>query len=216
MSDRTFLAYGRDKHGNTTREVGVDYDHATEIDERNGWHDDKNAPVTRSLETVTEEEKMQADWAVTLIECQLEFTRNFPALTQNVLDRVAARLQVGSPEPDIAELGVRAIREIFFFIFDKVRLCRSEGYKKFLRRMFMAVWNIDSTLLLGADGMPMSLEQIGKLPFVQCTKCNLSYVAQDFQKLFNFRSRLQKSDSAKNNYRKAREAYVAREKKKKK
>jgi hypothetical protein len=72
-----------------------------------------------------------------------------------------------------------------------------------LRRFVAVCWLLKSNEMRGEDGKPMSLQALSKQPQIDCTRCALSLMAQDFGNKFGFHARVQKRVSAKENYAKA-------------
>jgi hypothetical protein len=69
-----------------------------------------------------------------------------------------------------------------------------------MRRFVAIAWMLHSEMLVGEDDEPLTLEQLGKLPQIDCTKVTLSLIAKSFGEQTKFHSRVQKRKSSKENY----------------
>jgi hypothetical protein len=69
-----------------------------------------------------------------------------------------------------------------------------------MRRFVAIAWLLHSEMLVGNDGKPLTLDQLGKIPQLDCTKCALSLLAKRFADQFNFHARIQKKKGSKPNY----------------
>jgi hypothetical protein len=77
----------------------------------------------------------------------------------------------------------------------------NEGSLRTAMRRFVAVaWMLHSEMLTGESEEPLTLDQLGKLPQLDCTKVTLSLSAKRFGDSFGFHSRMQKRKSCKENY----------------
>lgn len=71
-------------------------------------------------------------------------------------------------------------------------------------RKFIAVaWLLHSEMLVGENGQPMTLEQLGRVPQLNCTRCALSLKAKGFSERTGFHSRIQKRLEGRQNYSKS-------------
>jgi len=110
--------------------------------------------------------------------------------------------RVTQPQAElIAAMSARGVREVFDFCLR----CRRNGFGKenlqFAVRRFVAVaWLLHSEMMRGADGKILTLEQLSKLPQLDCTKVALSLNAQRFAEQFRFHARVQKRAGTKENY----------------
>ncbi|MEY2499824.1 MAG: hypothetical protein QOI07_158 [Verrucomicrobiota bacterium] len=69
-----------------------------------------------------------------------------------------------------------------------------------MRRFVAVAWLLHSEMLVGNDGKPLSLDQLGKIPQLDCTKCALSLLAKRFADQFHYHARVQKRKGSKPNY----------------
>jgi hypothetical protein len=69
-----------------------------------------------------------------------------------------------------------------------------------MRRFVAIAWLLHSEMLTGEDDDPLTLDQLGKLPQLDCTKVTLSLVAKKFGDSFGFHGRVQKRQDTKPNY----------------
>jgi hypothetical protein len=69
-----------------------------------------------------------------------------------------------------------------------------------MRRFVAIAWLLHSELLVGELGEPLTLDLLGKLPQLDCTRCALSLLAKGFADRHNFQARVQKRKSSKPNY----------------
>ena len=109
----------------------------------------------------------------------------------------------------VAQITSHGVREIFSFCFGDY-IMDEDGARTVIRRFFAVAWLLHSEMLLTpnkrTDGrnVPATLDFLGKLPQLNCTRCNLSVLAQKFGGLFaGFRTRVQKRDTSKPNYAKS-------------
>jgi hypothetical protein len=82
----------------------------------------------------------------------------------------------------------------------KTRPLDSQTLQIAMRRFVAVAWMLHSEMLEGEDDEPLTLEQLGKLPQLDCTKVTLSLVAKKFGDSFGFHSRVQKRVTSKGNY----------------
>ena len=78
-----------------------------------------------------------------------------------------------------------------------------KGLQLAARRFVSVAWLLHSDFLLDADGKSMTLDRLSNLPQLDCTKCALSILAQNFGKQFNYHARVQKRAGSKSNYAKS-------------
>jgi hypothetical protein len=69
-----------------------------------------------------------------------------------------------------------------------------------MRRFVAVAWMLHSEMLTGEDDQPLTLEKLGKIPQLGCSKVTLSLQAQRFADRFGFHARVQKRQSSKGNY----------------
>jgi hypothetical protein len=108
----------------------------------------------------------------------------------------------------IAQIAERGISAVMKFCLDNLLptpslplRCVTPSRLQVSMRKFVAVaWLLDSSVLVGDDGKPLTLDQLGKLPQLDCTRCALSLMAKKFGDQFKFRARVQKRASSKPNY----------------
>lgn len=119
----------------------------------------------------------------------------------------------GEINPEQIELLIkvasRGLYELFHFCFAGRKL-NQKGLQIAMRRFVAVAWLLHSEMLQGAeldaDGKPtgaltpLSLEQLGDIPQLDCTKVALSLLAKRFGELFNFHARVQKRMTSKVNY----------------
>lgn len=96
-------------------------------------------------------------------------------------------------------IATRGLTELFMFCFHGQTLDR-KGMRTAIRRFISVAWMLKSEELVGANGKPLSLDKLSKLPQIRCTRCTLSLLAQEFGKRWGFRVRVQKRVSSKPNY----------------
>jgi hypothetical protein len=102
-------------------------------------------------------------------------------------------------------LASRLIREVMSYCFDgklygSDRVVDDAGLRLAMRRFVSVAWLLHSEMLLSPDGTPMTLEQLSKLPQLDCTRCSLSLLAQKFGKKWDFHARVQKRKGGKPAY----------------
>jgi hypothetical protein len=105
----------------------------------------------------------------------------------------------------VGRMTGKLLRELFDFCFrGKVnnleRAVDEKGLQIAMRRFVAVVWLMHSELLVGEDGQVLTLEQLSKLPQLDCTRCSLSLLAQRFGNQVGFRGRVQKRVGGKANY----------------
>ncbi len=93
----------------------------------------------------------------------------------------------------------RPLRELFSYCFSG-RPTNEKGLAIAMRRFIAVAWMLHSEMLVGIHGRPLTLEELGKLPRIDCTKCTLSILAQNFGKQWGFHTRVQKRLGGKTNY----------------
>jgi hypothetical protein len=75
-----------------------------------------------------------------------------------------------------------------------------------MRRFVAVAWMLHSEMLIGTDTdeqgepVPLTLEQLGDVPQLDCTKVALSLLAKRFGEMFAFHARVQKRKTSKGNY----------------
>lgn len=74
------------------------------------------------------------------------------------------------------------------------------GLQIAMRRFVAIAWMIHSEMMIGESGEPLTLEQLGQLPQLDCTKVTLSLIAKQFGEKCNFHARIQKRKGSKENY----------------
>jgi hypothetical protein len=99
----------------------------------------------------------------------------------------------------VAAMIARGTKEIFSFCFGKENL-DERGLRIAMRRFVSIAWLLHSEMLIGENDEPLTLEQLGNLPLLNCTKVTLSLNAQDFGRKFKFQGRTQKRQHTKPNY----------------
>jgi hypothetical protein len=105
----------------------------------------------------------------------------------------------------VGRMTGKLLRELFDFCFsgrlhNRERVADEQGLRIAMRRFVSVAWLMHSELLVGEDGQVLTLEQLSKLPQLDCTRCSLSLLAQRFAKPYGFQSRVQKQKSGKVNY----------------
>jgi hypothetical protein len=117
----------------------------------------------------------------------------------------------------ICEMAERGIHELLKFCLDGpckpgapgvfVQRPLTERNLKIAMRRFIAVaWMLHSEMLVGAktdkycEPIPLTLEQIGKIPQIDCTKVALSLLAKRFGAQFNLHTRVQKRQGSRETY----------------
>lgn len=104
----------------------------------------------------------------------------------------------------IAVMAKRGIAEVMRFCFYSGMGTNHELDEKGLQiamRKFVAIcWLTHSEFMVGANGEPLTLQQLGAIPQLDCTKVALSLVAQKFAGQFGFHARIQKRRGSKANY----------------
>ena len=111
----------------------------------------------------------------------------------------------------IARIAARGVRELFSFCLAGFEF-EDEQARMTIRRFFAVAWLLHSEMLLSPDKkpdgrhIPMTLDKLGKLPQLDCTRCNLSILAHKFGKQFGFRARVQKRAYSKANYARSAKA----------
>lgn len=159
---KTFLAFTRGPHpandgrsGDVKLELGVEYDIAAQIDQKNGWF---------------EEGELDPEMVAMMI-------------------KVAAR----------------GLYELIHFCFAGRKL-NEKGMQIAMRRFVAVAWMLHSEMLIGTDtdeageAVPLTLEQLGNVPQLDCTKVALSLLAKRFGEMFKFHARVQKRKTSKENY----------------
>jgi hypothetical protein len=159
---KTFLAFTRGPHpandgrsGDVKLELGVEYDIAAQIDQKNGWF---------------EEGELDPEMVAMMI-------------------KVAAR----------------GLYELIHFCFAGRKL-NEKGMQIAMRRFVAVAWMLHSEMLIGTDtdeageAVPLTLEQLGNVPQLDCTKVALSLLAKRFGEMFHFHARVQKRKTSKGNY----------------
>jgi hypothetical protein len=107
-------------------------------------------------------------------------------------------------------VAARGLSEVFKYCFSG-RPLDEKGLRIAGRRFVSVAWLLHSKMLVGENGVPLSLEQLSSLPQVDCSRCALSVLAQNFGKQWGFSSRVQKRKSSKANYaRSAKTGWAAR------
>lgn len=119
---------------------------------------------------------------------------------------------------EVAEMSARGTKAVFDFCIPVKGADRGGGVLPFnartlklaMRRFVAVAWLLHSEMLvddeLDEQGIPtgrvvpLSLDQLGKLPQLDCTKVALSLLAKRFGEKFKFQSRVQKRQSTKPNY----------------
>jgi hypothetical protein len=162
FNGKTFLAFTRGPHpandgrsGDVKLELGVEYDIAAQIDQKNGWF---------------EEGELDPELVAVMI-------------------KVAAR----------------GLYELIHFCFAGRKL-NEKGMQIAMRRFVAVAWMLHSEMLIGTDkdesgeAVPLTLEQLGKVPQLDCTKVALSLLAKRFGEMFHFHARVQKRKTSKGNY----------------
>jgi hypothetical protein len=127
----------------------------------------------------------------------------------------------------IREMSVRGISTVLEFCLPRkntpqgnvLRPFDSTTLKIAMRRFVSVAWLLHSNMLRGENDEALTLEQLSKLPQLDCTKVALSLQAKRFGDQFNFHARVQKRVGTKPNYasaaktgwakRRAREAAAA-------
>jgi len=94
----------------------------------------------------------------------------------------------------------RVISEVLKYCLQGKAIDDERDLKIAIRRFVAVVWLIQPGLLRGSDGKCLTLERLGELPFLDCTRCSLSLKAQEFAKRHGFHSSIQKRTTAKGNY----------------
>ncbi len=152
LNDNTFLAFKKSvgDSDESPLEVGVVYDVAQEIDEKNHWFEEG------------------------------EIDPRMLALMMSV--------------------AARGMHELFRYCFVG-RSLDTAGLQIAIRRFVAVSWLLHSEMLVGADGVPLTLEQLAALPQIDCTKCTMSVLAKNFGKQWAFHARVQKRQGSKVNYR---------------
>lgn len=79
------------------------------------------------------------------------------------------------------------------------RVLDENGMRQAMRRAVVVCWLMRPELLVDANGKQMSLRQIAKLPWIDCSFCRLTELGNEFSKIFNFHSRIQKRETTKGN-----------------
>lgn len=97
------------------------------------------------------------------------------------------------------QLAARPLEELFRYCFEG-RLMDTQGLQRAARRFVAVAWLLHSEMMTDEAGKVLTLEQLSKLPQLDCTRCALSILAGDFGKRFNFHARVQKRQGSKANY----------------
>jgi hypothetical protein len=138
------------------------------------------------------------------------------------VNRAAHSFEPGEVTPEtltlIAQACERGLKEVFTYCLGFTssnggprRVVDERGLQTATRRFIAIAWLLHSELLVGPDGVPLTLQQLSKLPQVDCTRCALSLLAQRFGKRFAFQSRVQKRQGGKVNYaQSAKEGWTKR------
>src|SRR5437870_321859 len=106
----------------------------------------------------------------------------------------------------VGRMTDKLLSELFAFCFsgnlhNRERTVDPKGLQIAMRRFVAVAWLMHSELLVGEDGQVLTLEQLSKLPQLDCTRCSLSLLAQKFGKRCGgFHTRVQKQVGGKANY----------------
>lgn len=141
----------------------------------------------------------------------------------------------GEIDPEQMEMLIRVasrgLHELFHFCFAGRKL-NQKGMQIAMRRFVAVAWLLHSEMLIGVEKnstgtpVPLTLQQLGKVPQLDCSRCALSLLAKKFGEQFHFHARVQKRKTSKGNYarsaktgwvkRRARAAAALKDKKRKK
>lgn len=105
----------------------------------------------------------------------------------------------------IRKVAARGLYELFRYCFGG-RPVNEKGLQIAARRFVAVAWLLHSEMLtsaeLGENGNPrvLTLEQLSKLPQLDCTRCAMSVHAKNFGDQWKFHARVQKRLGAKPNY----------------
>jgi hypothetical protein len=128
---------------------------------------------------------------------------------------VDERLQLFEPgELDVEEIEralqveIKFVQDFKRFAFTGRDLSNPKQLRIAFRRVLAVLWLLDSTALTRKDKktgllVPMTLEELGRLPLVKCSRCALSLLAQRYGKSHGIQARVQKRVSTKPNYARA-------------
>jgi hypothetical protein len=121
----------------------------------------------------------------------------------SIVDQQNHWFEKGEVDPQLMEslvrVASRGLYELFRFCFEG-RMLDEKGMRIAIRRFVSVAWMLHSEMLIGPDKKPLTLEQLGEIPQIDCTKCALSLLAQRFGDQFGFHARIQKRRGSKENY----------------